>query len=174
MRLAIVILLAAAAPARAELHFAPMTAASDDVCELLKADKHDRCRRFAHEGNATAYQSGTADLRRFVIAIARPGDDPLVSSSLDVHADGDAQLVATNASLRAIQLDGRPGVLLDVIAVHRVKPDAWQTESMVGCGQTAEGLWRCSALDVGRCEANIDGEGNVTACGRQQRLTLVR
>ena len=89
--LLIAVILAAAAPARAELavpsHRASMTAASDEVCELLKADRHDRCKPLAHVDQATVYQAGTKHgIRRFVLAIDH-GDDVLVSPALDLAAD---------------------------------------------------------------------------------------
>jgi hypothetical protein len=168
MRLAFAIVLAAA-PVYAE----PMTAASDDVCALLRADRHDRCRKLAHDGDATAYQSGTGELRRFVLAIARPGDDTLVSPSFDVHGTGDAQLAATMASLRTIHLDGRPVAVIDIISVFRTEP-AFQTEAFVGCGQAGDGGWRCGMVDVGRCAATLDDAGNITGCEHALRLTLAR
>jgi hypothetical protein len=169
MRLAFALVLAAA-PAYAE----PMTAASDDVCALLRADRHDRCRKLGHDGDATAYQSGTGELRRFVLAIARAGDDTLVSPSFDVHGNSDAQLAATMASLRTIHLDGRPVAVLDVISVFRADPVAFQTESFVGCGQANDGGWRCSVVDVGRCSATLDDSGNITGCDHALRVTLAR
>jgi len=160
------LLLLIAAPAVA----APMTAASDDVCALLRADRHDRCRKLAHDGDVTAYQSGTGDLRRFVLAVARRGDDTLVSPSLDIHGDADAPLVSTTATLRSIHLDGQPVAVLDVISSFH----SWQTEAFVGCGQASDGGWRCSMVDAGRCAAAIDDAGNITGCDHALRLTLAR
>ncbi len=177
MRLAVLVPILASATAHAELsvRVVPMTAASDDVCELLKADKHDHCKRVVKDGDAIAYQPGTPDLRRFVLAIARPGDDTVVGASVDLHGDDDATLVAAHPTIRALRLDGRPAVLLDVTATYRAHRDIWQTEAVVGCGQAADGAWRCSSLDVGRCSADVDDDGIVTtACGDHARLTLAR
>lgn len=157
MRLPLLLVLAAA-PALA----APMTAASDDVCALLRSDRHDRCRKLAHDGDATAYQSGTPELRRFVLAIARPGEDTLVSPSVDVHGDADAPLTTTTATLLETQLDGRPAIVLDVVSAY----PSWQTEAFVGCGRDGDGNWRCSVVDAGRCAA--------TGCDHALRLTPAR
>ncbi len=86
-----------------------------------------------------------------------------------------ATLVAARPTIRALRLDGRPAMLLDVTATYRMERDVWQTEAVVGCGQAADGAWRCSSLDVGRCTASVDDDGVVTtACGDHTRLSLAR
>lgn len=176
MRLALLASLLASATAHAGLavRVQPMTAAADDVCALLKADKYDRCKRVVKDGDAIAYQAGTHDLRRFVLAIARPGDDTLVGASVDLHGDDDVSLVSALPAVRPLRLDGRPAILLDVVATYRARSrDTWQAESFIGCGQAADGAWRCSSLDLGRCSATVDDDGLVTtSCGEHARLTL--
>ena len=181
MRLALVVpflgplLATSAAHAEVPVRVAPMTAASDDICKLLESDRHDHCKRVVHAGDATAYQSGSAELRRFVLAIARPADDAVIGASVDLYGDARATLVSTHPSVRAVRLDGRPAVLLDVTATFRADRDTWQTESVVGCGQAADGAWRCSTAELGTCGATIDDDGAITtACGDHTRLTLAR
>src|ERR1041384_523896 len=94
MRIAIIAGLAAfaaAAPARGDAlrrTVAPMTRADGDVCDLLRAQINDKCKRIAQEGGATVYQSGSkaAGIRRLVLAIDT-GSDVLVGPPVDVLVD---------------------------------------------------------------------------------------
>ena len=160
MRTAIVAILMTVAPAHAGLapRVAPMTAADDDVCELLKAERGDSCKRLARLGNATVY--GTAKgIRRVVLAIA-DGDDVLVSPPIDVAAG------ATTTTMRTVQLDGRPGVLVDVTTTR--KRDTFET--ILACRDG-----RCTSVELGSCRATIDPDGNVaTSCGDHATLSLTR
>jgi hypothetical protein len=95
--------IAGPAPAHAELARAiitPMTAASDDVCELLKSDRHDRCTSLAHDGNAIIYTAGSKrGIRRFVLAIDRGGDeDVLVGPPIDLDQDAKPSLKVIGGS----------------------------------------------------------------------------
>src|SRR5690349_8384631 len=113
--------LAAAAPAHADAPprrtIAPMTRADGEVCDLLRAQIGDRCNRVAHDGSATVYQSGSkaAGIRRLVLAIDT-GADILVSPAVDVLSD---ELQSTRPTLRSVAIDGRPGVVLDVVSTWK-------------------------------------------------------
>lgn len=147
-----------AGPARAELigRVQPMTAAEGDVCELLKAERGDTCRRTSQLGNASVYATRRG-IRRVVLAIA-DGDDVLVSPPIDVPAGKPVPTV------RAVSLDGRPAVVLDVVTP--------QTEAIVACGVAQHA---CVTVDVGACRAIIDPDGAVaTTCGGRVRLSLAR
>lgn len=176
MRLAALAMVAAAAPAHAGLapRSVAMTAADDDVCDLLRSDKHDRCKPLAHTQSATVYQAGSALLRRVVLAIDT-GDATLIGPSIDLAPTDGAKLVSTTPTVRVIQLDGRPGLVLDVVTEFRADRERWQTESIVGCGRTAAGAWKCAQLEVGRCTAEIAQDGGVTtSCGDRAQLSLER
>lgn len=177
MRLAILAgltALAAAAPARGDAlrrTVMPMTRADGDVCDLLRAQVKDRCKRVAQDGGATVYQSGgkTAGIRRLVLAIDT-GSDVLVGPPVDVLAD---HLESTRPTLRAIAIDGRPGVVLDVVATwKRGEAAAAHTQSLVGCMQ-ADGIWKCSLVEVGPCDARVAADGGVTtSCGATSTLSI--
>jgi hypothetical protein len=179
MRAVVLAVIVAAAPAHADITpvRAPMTAAAYDVCDLLKSDRHDSCKRLAHLGGATVYQAGsTHGIRRFVLALDRD-DDVLVSPALDVAAQ-DATLDSATPTVRTIEIDGRPAIMLDVIAkFHRGARRAltrWQTETIVGCGETAGGAFACSTVDVGNCDATVAADGGVaTSCGGHTQLSLL-
>ena len=179
MRLAIIAGLAALAasatvtPARSDAlrrMVTPMTRADGDVCDLLRAQITDKCKRVAQDGGATVYQSGskTAGIRRLVLAIDT-GADVLVGPAVDVLYD---QLESTKPTLRAIEIDGRPGVVLDVVSTWKRGKVADHTEALVGCVQ-ADGIWKCSLVDVGSCDASVGPDGSVTtSCGATSTLSL--
>jgi hypothetical protein len=181
--LAAIPLLLAAAPARAELRppiVAPMSVVEGDVCALLLAERGDTCKRVAKLDNVAVYQSGSRrGVSRLVVAIDR-GEDKLVGPSVDVLGEdcaGDrcVTLVAATPSMRAVVIDGRPAIVVDVVARFRAgkRGEPWQTEAIVGCGQTAAGAWRCATLDAGRCEGSVGDDGTIaTSCGDRARLTL--
>jgi hypothetical protein len=149
---------------------APMTRADGEVCDLLRAQAKDRCKAVAQDGAATVYQSGstTAGIRRLVLTIDT-GGDILVSPAVDVVAE---QLASTRPTLRAISIDGHPGVVLDVVTTWKRGAPADHTESLVGCAQ-ADGLWKCSLVDVGPCDASIGSDGGVTtSCGATSTLSV--
>src|SRR6185295_12255144 len=117
MRLALLAglaVIAAAAPARGDalhrLTVAPMTRADGEVCDLLRAQIQDRCKRVARDGTAAVYQSGSkaAGVRRVVLAIDT-GRDVLIGPAVDVLSD---QLQSTRSTLHSIAIDGHPGVAL--------------------------------------------------------------
>jgi hypothetical protein len=164
---ALVTVLAVAAPARAELapRTEPMMTVDEPVCSLLNAAKGDHCKRVASAGDAALYRSGSpTGIRRFVVAIPH-GDATLVSPALDVAADlGDAA-----PTIRAIQIDGRAGLVVDVITTH----DEQRDETIVGCGTTTTGTWKCETVDVGECSATIDDSGALaTSCGGHVTLSI--
>jgi hypothetical protein len=138
---------------------APMTRADGDVCDLLRAQIGDRCKRVAQDGGATVYQSGSqaAGIRRLVLAI-ESGGDVLVGPAVDLPSD---QLQSTTPTLRAVAIDGRPGVVLDVVSTWKRGKTAEHAQSLVGCMQ-ADGIWKCSLLDVGPCDASVAADGSVT------------
>src|SRR5215470_3800963 len=95
----------------------PMARADGAVCDLLRAELGDSCKRVAHDGNAAVYQSrsrsgGPAGIRRLVLAIDT-GSAVLVGPAIDVLDD---QLESARPSLRSITIDGRPGIALDVVS----------------------------------------------------------
>jgi hypothetical protein len=149
---------------------APMTRADGEVCDLLRAQAKDRCKAVAQDGAATVYQSGskTSGIRRLVLAIDT-GSDVLVGPAVDVVAE---QLASTRPTLRAISIDGHPGVVLDVVATWRPGAPADHTESLVGCAQI-DGIWKCSLVDVGPCDASVASDGGVTtSCGATSTLSI--
>src|SRR3954471_5532938 len=83
----------------------PMARADGAVCDLLRAELGDRCKRIAKDGNAAIYQSrsragGAAGIRRLVLAVDT-GDAVLVGPALDVLDD---QLESARPTLRAIEI----------------------------------------------------------------------
>jgi hypothetical protein len=176
MRIAIIAGLAAlvaAAPARGDAlrrTVAPMTRADGAVCDLLRAQIDDKCKRIAQDGGATVYQSGskTAGIRRLVLAIDT-GRDVLVGPAVDLLAD---ELESTKPTLRAIAIDGKPGVVLDVVSTWKRGKAAEHAESLVGCMQV-DGIWKCSLVDVGSCDASVGDDGSVTtSCGTTSSLSI--
>jgi hypothetical protein len=156
-----------------------MSVVDGSVCALLNSERGETCKRVARLGDAAVYQSGSRrGIRRLVVEIDRDGDK-LIGPSVDVLGEDCASgrcvtLVSTTPSVRAVAIDGRPGVVVDIVATFRDGThDRWQTESIVGCGQTQAGSWRCATFDAGRCEAIVDDDGAVaTSCGAHTRLTL--
>ena len=173
--LAILGTLVAIAPARADAvrrAVVPMTRADGAVCDLLRSDALDRCRPIATEGPATVYQSGSkhSGIRRVVLAVAA-GDEVLVSPPIDVRAD---RLDSTVATVRPIAIDGRPGLVLDVVSTWRDGVAPARAEAVVGCAPAGRG-WRCAVVDVGACAAAIGDDATVsTACGPTASLALAR
>lgn len=162
-----------AAPAHADtLHrtVTPMARADGAVCDLLRAELGDRCKRVAQDGNAAVYQSRSrsAGIRRLVLAIDT-GSAVLVSPAVDVLDD---QLESSRPMLRAIAVDGRSGIALDVVSTWRRGNAAEHTESLIGCMQ-AGAIWKCSQVDVGGCDASLGGDGTVTtSCGASSTLAV--
>ena len=148
----------------------PMARADGAVCDLLRAELGDRCKRVAHDGNAAVYQSRSrsAGIRRLVLAIDT-GNAILVSPAVDVLDD---QLEATRPTLRAIAIDGRPGVALDLVSTWRRGNAAERAESLIGCMQ-AGAIWKCSQVEVGGCDATLGGDGSITtSCGTSSTLVV--
>jgi hypothetical protein len=164
--------LAAASPARADAlrrTVAPMTRADGEVCDLLRAQVQDRCKRVAQDSSAAVYQSGSkaAGVRRLILAIDT-GRDVLVSPAVDVLID---QLESTHPTLRATTIDGHPGVVLDVISTWKRGKAAEHAESLVGCAPIA-GIWKCSLVEVGACDARLADDGSLTtSCGATSTLS---
>jgi hypothetical protein len=151
----------------------PMARADGAVCDLLRAELGDRCKRIARDGNAAVYQSrsrtgAAAGIRRLVLAIDT-GDAVLVGPALDVLDD---QLESARPTLRAIEIDGRRGVALDLVSTWRRGNAAEHAESLVGCMQ-AGAIWKCSQVDVGACAASLAADGSVTtSCGTSSSLAV--
>jgi hypothetical protein len=80
-------------------------------------------------------------------------------------------LDAATPTVRTVAIDGKPGVVLDVVA--KWTSDAkFQTESIVGCAP-ATGSWKCSSADFGRCEATVGPDGVLqSSCGGTGSLTF--
>ncbi|TMQ14072.1 MAG: hypothetical protein E6J90_27380 [Deltaproteobacteria bacterium] len=183
MRLAILAGLAAtwlAVPAHGDAlrrTVAPMTRADGAVCDLLKSDLGDTCKRIARDGHAAVYQSrsrsargsgGSTGIRRFVLALDT-GSGILVGPTVDVLDD---QLESARPTLRAIAIDGHPGVALDVVSTWRRGKTAEHAESLIGCMQ-AGSIWKCSLIDVGGCDASLTADGTVTtSCGATASLAV--
>jgi hypothetical protein len=178
MRIAIVAGLAAtalAAPAHGDALRrieSPMSRADGAVCDLLRSELGDSCKRIAHGGNAAVYQSrsrsGGSGIRRVVLAIDT-GGTVLVGPAVDVLDD---QLESTRPTLRAIEVNGRPGVALDLVSTWRRGSAAEHAESLIGCMQ-AGAIWKCSQIDVGSCQASLAADGSVTtSCGAHATLAV--
>jgi len=171
--LAGLVVTAAALPARGEAvrrTVAPMARADGRVCDLLRAELGDRCKRVARDGNAAVYQSRSraAGIRRFVLAI-ETGDAVLVGPAVDVLDD---QLESARPTLRSIAVDGRPGVALHVVSTWRRGNAAERAEQLIGCMQTGA-IWKCSQVDVGACDATLGGDGRITtSCGTSATLAV--
>lgn len=152
---------------------APMARADGAVCDLLRAELGDSCKRVAHDGNAAVYQSRSragspAGIRRLVLAIDT-GDSVLVGPAVDVLDD---QLESTRPTLRPIAVDGRSGVALDLVSTWRRGKAAERAESLIGCMQ-AGAVWKCSQVDVGNCDASLGADGSITtSCGTSSTLAL--
>jgi hypothetical protein len=168
--------LALAVPARGDAlrrTVAPMTRADGAVCDLLRSELGDTCKRIARNGNAAVYQSRSrsgrsAGIRRLVLAIDT-GRDVLVGPAVDVLDD---QLESTRPTLRAIAIDGQPGIALDVVSTWRRGSTAEHAESLIGCMQ-AGAIWKCSLVDVGGCDATLGADGSVsTTCGASSTLAV--
>jgi hypothetical protein len=164
-----------AAPAHADglrRTVSPMARADGAVCDLLRSELGDRCKQVARDGNAVVYQSrsrgGGIGIRRLVLAIDT-GDAVLVGPALDVLDD---QLESARPTLRAIEIDGRRGVALDVVSTWRRGKTAERARSLIGCMQ-AGNIWKCSQVDVGSCDAQLAADGSVTtSCGAQSTLAV--
>lgn len=166
--------IAAAAPAHGDALLrrtvAPMTRADGEVCDLLRAQIQDRCKRVAQDGSATVYQSGSkaAGIRRLVLAIDT-GNDILVGPAVDLLSE---QLQSTRPVLRSVAIDGQPGVVLDVVATWKRGTATEHAQSLVGCTRTAK-VWKCSLVDVGACDASVARDGSVTTtCGATSTLSV--
>lgn len=156
---------------------APMTRADGAVCDLLRSDVGDTCKRVARDGSAAVYQSrsrsgrgsgGTTGIRRFVLAIDT-GSGILVGPAIDVLDD---QLESARPTLRAIAIDGHPAVALDVVSTWRRGKTADRGQSLVGCMQVGT-IWKCSQIDVGSCDASLRADGSVTtSCGNSLTLAV--
>jgi hypothetical protein len=164
-----------------KLTIGSLTSADDlNVCSLLRSDIKDGCKRLSKRSEAgfdvEVFQAGTKrGIHRYVLVITA-GDQRMVSPSVDLLAEdciGDAcvSLDAATPTVRTVAIDGKPGVVLDVVA--KWTADAkFQTESIVGCAP-AGGSWKCSSADLGRCEATVGPDGTVaTSCGGSASLTF--
>ncbi len=164
-----------------KLTIGSMTSADDiNVCSLLRSDIKDGCKRISKRSeagfDAEVFQSGTRrGIRRYVLVITA-GDQRMVSPSVDLLVEscddaGCVTLDAATPTVRTVSIDGKPGVVLDVVA--KWAADAkFQTESLVGCAP-AGGSWKCSSADLGRCEATIGPDGAVqTSCGASGTFTF--
>jgi hypothetical protein len=152
-----------------------MTRADGEVCDLLRAQAGDQCKRLAHDGAATVYQSGTRanGIHRIVLAIDT-GRGVLISPPIDLVAD---QLQSTHPTLRAVAIDGRPGVVLEVVSSWKRGAPAQRTGSLVGCTQD-DAIWKCATIELGElgelgaCDAGVTGDGRVTSCGTERALSI--
>jgi hypothetical protein len=164
-----------AAPARADAlrrTVTPMARADGAVCDLLRAELGDHCKRVARDGNAAVYQSrgrsGGSGIRRLVLAIDT-GSVVLVGPAVDLLDD---QLESARPTLRPIAIAGQPGIALDVVSTWRRGNAAQRAESLIGCMQ-AGAIWKCSQVDVGGCDASLGSDGTITtACGASSTLAV--
>lgn len=151
----------------------PMSRADGAVCELLRAELGDSCKRVASDGNASVYQSRSrsgapSGIRRLVLAIDT-GSAVLVGPALDVL---DEQLESARPTLHAVAIGGQPGVALDLVSTWRRGKTAERTESLVGCAPSGE-IWKCSQIDVGSCGASLASDGSITtSCGATASLAV--
>jgi hypothetical protein len=109
----------------------------------------------------------TADDQR----MASPGIDLLGEDCSDAAC---ITLDAATPTVKAVSIDGRPGVVLDLVSTfRRGASDRFQTESLVGCAPSAAGPWKCSKMDLGACSATLGLDGQVeSSCGARASLSL--
>lgn len=153
MRIALALLVSSVASAAPAPRAVPMQLLDDDVCTLVKSGK-DRCAPIAKNAQATVYMSGTKHgIRRVLLAVPN-GDRVMVGPSLDYL---DAEIEST---LVPVTLNGRAGVAVSIAATS----DAGTTNQVVGCAAGANGVWKCTQLDLGACTPVIGADGAV-GCG---------
>jgi hypothetical protein len=152
----------------------PMTRADGEVCDLLRAEAGDTCKRIAQEGSAAVYQSRgritaqAAAIRRLVLAIDT-GNGVLVGPAVDVLDD---QLASTHPTLRPVTIDGHRGVALDLVSTWKRGGAAERSEALVGC-VPSDAIWKCSLVDVGACRAELGDDARVTtSCGTSSTLSI--
>jgi len=164
-----------------KLTIGSMTSADDlNVCSLLRSDTKDGCKRLSKRSepgfDAEVFQAGTKrGIHRYVLVVTA-GDQRMVSPSIDLLAEncvGETcvTLDAATPTVRTVAIDGKPGIVLDVVA--KWTADAkYQTESLVGCAPAGES-WKCSSADFGRCEATVGPDGALeTSCGATGNITF--
>jgi hypothetical protein len=170
VKVALTTILLTASIGQAEVHRATtvMSDADGDVCSLLRAEVSDSCKRVAKlDANTSAYQSGSTRGIRRVVLVVRDGDRQLVSQGIDLYGDG-AKLTV-QPTIRAIHIDGKPGVLLDVVGKFARGKDAWTTEAFVGCA--LDNSWKCMRVEL-PCQATADDDGAVSGSCGQATLSL--
>jgi hypothetical protein len=170
----------APAPAPVKV-IAPMQVADDSVCDLLRADKRDSCKRIAKRDHAEVFQSGSKrGIRRVVLAIEHDGEQ-LVSDGTDYLGEDCSsgscvKLTAIAPTIHDVQIDGRAGVVVELVATFKQRGASWQTESLIGCGPRANGdaaAWKCETVALERCIATVGDDGGVvTSCGTRTTLSL--
>ena len=167
MRIALLVLAVAGSHATAAptSKVAPMQLLDDDVCALLRSNTTDHCKAIAKSPLATVYQSGgKRGVRRFILAIEH-GDRTLVGPAIDVVDDD-----ATVPTLHAITMGGRAGIAMDLASSFHA---SGTSHAVVGCATTAAGAWKCTRLDLGRCEPTIGNDGTVeSSCGDRTTLAV--
>lgn len=111
--------------------------------------------------------------------VVTAGEQRMASPGIDLLGEdcGDGGCVTLDTakpSVVPVAIDGRPGVMLHLVSTFaRDKTTKFQTESLVGCAPTAEGLWKCSTMDLGSCSASVASDGQVeTSCGTRASLSL--
>ena len=131
------------------------------------------------------FQSGSKrGIRRVVLAIEHAGER-LVSDGTDFlgedcaaagSRDGCVKLTALAPTIRDIQIGGRAGVVVELVATFKQRGTTWQTESVIGCGPHAAGddaAWKCATIALDRCLATVGDDGSVaTSCGAHTTLSL--
>jgi len=161
-----------------------MVGVDGEPCGWLLSDIKDGCKRLAKHAepsfDAEVFQAGTRRGIRRLVLVVTSGDQRMASPGVDLLGEdcSDAACVTLDTAtptVRPVQIDGRPGVVLDIVSTFTRgnKSDRFQTESLVGCAPTAEGPWKCSTVDVGACTATVGLDGTLeTSCGAHTNLSL--
>jgi hypothetical protein len=185
----IVSVLAVAIPARADapaLHpvVSSMVGVDGEPCGWLLSDIKDGCKRVAKQAelgfDAEVFQAGTRRGIRRLVLVVTSGDQRMASPGVDLLGEdcSDAPCITLDTAIptvRPVQIDGRSGVVLDIVSTFTrgTKSDRFQTESVVGCAPTAAGPWKCSTIDVGACTATVGVDGTLeTSCGAHASLSV--
>jgi hypothetical protein len=181
--------LAVALPAGADapaLHpvVTSMVGVDGEPCGWLLSDIKDGCKRLSKHAEpsfaAEVFQAGTRRGIRRLVLVVTSGEQRMASPGIDLLGEdcSDAACITLDTAtptVRPVQIDGRPGVVLDIVSTFTrgTKTDRFQTESLVGCAPTADGPWKCSTVDVGACTATVGLDGTLdTSCGAHTSLSL--
>ena len=188
---ALVLIAALAMPAAAEAPVlrpvvSAMVGVDGEPCSWLLSDIKDGCKRLTKHAEpsfaAEVFQAGTRRGIRRLVLVVTAGDQRMASPGIDLLGEDCSDtacitLDAATPTVKPVAIDGRPGVVLDLVSTFTRggKSDRFQTESLVGCAPMADGPWKCSKMDLGACTATLGVDGQVdSSCGAHASLSLAR